>query len=157
MTLPTALSNVSRCGFFVWLGLALAACGLSQDAATVSAPDAPAAADNRWSTTTDAGLYVVALAPRDGKPVIGAFHEWVIEVRDKTGTGVHPAQLSFDGGMPDHGHGLPTAPRVSDHLGAGRYRLEGVRFNMAGAWTLIVGVDAAQGRDRAQFEIELGF
>lgn len=38
--------------------------------------------------------------------------------------------------MPDHGHGLPTAPRVTRHLGGGRYLVEGMRFNMSGWWRL---------------------
>ena len=152
-----ATSIVCRGALYVWVGCLLAACGASEDARDTATPEPSAAAESRWTTTSEAGLYEVALAPRDGKPPIGAFHEWIIEVRDQTGAGVYPARLSFDGGMPGHGHGLPTAPSVSEHLGEGRYRLEGVRFNMAGAWTLMVGVDAAPGRDRAQFEIELGF
>ena len=36
--------------------------------------------------------------------------------------------------MPQHGHGLPTRPRVTRSLGEGIYEIEGVRFNMGGWW-----------------------
>ncbi|MFK7887079.1 MAG: FixH family protein [Gammaproteobacteria bacterium] len=130
---------------------ALVACG---DASTPAEATADARAMT-WNAASENELYRVTLAPRNGEVPIAAFHEWIIEVRDADNAPVHPAQIAFDGAMPAHGHGLPTAPQVTDHLGEGRYRLEGVRFNMAGRWSLMVSVQAAAGLDRAQFEIEL--
>ena len=40
--------------------------------------------------------------------------------------------------MPEHNHGFPTAPRVTENLGEGDYLLEGMRFNMGG----VCGADA---------------
>jgi cytochrome c peroxidase len=57
--------------------------------------------------------------------------------------------------MPSHGHGLPTRPEVTAHLDEGRYRIEGLRFNMPGDWTLVVEVEAPPIRDRMQFLLRL--
>ncbi len=57
--------------------------------------------------------------------------------------------------MPQHGHGLPTAPQVTKNLGDGRYRIEGVKFNMSGWWTFEVAVDSADGSDSVTFNIVL--
>jgi len=57
--------------------------------------------------------------------------------------------------MPEHNHGLPTAPQVTAGLGEGRYRLEGVKFSMPGRWVLRIAVDGAQGKDEATFNLVL--
>ena len=47
------------------------------------------------------------------------------------------ADVVFDGGMPQHGHGLPTVPKVIGRQDAnGRAIVGGVRFNMPGWWEL---------------------
>jgi hypothetical protein len=60
----------------------------------------------------------------------------VIQVAGTDGKGVEGLQISVDGGMPQHGHGLPTKPRVTKDLGDGRYQVEGLKFNMGGWWEL---------------------
>ena len=57
--------------------------------------------------------------------------------------------------MPEHGHGLPTSPAVSAHLGAGRYRVEGVKFTMSGWWELRFAITAPAGSDNAVFNVML--
>src|SRR5688572_18083791 len=52
-----------------------------------------------------------------------------VRIMDASGQPVDGATITIDGGMPQHGHGLPTRPRVTRHLGAGVYQIEGVRFN----------------------------
>ncbi len=78
----------------------------------------------------------VAIADREGRPVVGA-------------------TLSIDGGMPEHGHGLPTRPRVTRTLGAGNYEIEGVRFNMGGWWEFKVAITSEQGADTVTFNLSL--
>ena len=70
---------------------------------------------------------------------IGDYHNWIITVKTQSGEPVKAALFSISGGMPSHGHGLPTQPMVSKYLEGGRYLLEGVKFNMAGSWLLSVG------------------
>jgi hypothetical protein len=57
--------------------------------------------------------------------------------------------------MPQHGHGLPTQPRVTEELGDGRYRLDGMKFSMTGWWEMKVKIDAAPGKDQVTFNTVL--
>ena len=132
--------------------LFLAACSSPVD--SMPAISEPATA---WRATSASGSFDVRIEPADGRTPIGEFHQWVIDVRDTQGNGVYPARITMSGGMPSHGHGLPTQPQVTEHLGNGRYRIEGVKFNMAGPWVLEFGIDAAGAQDRARFDVELGF
>jgi len=118
------------------------------------------AADNpRWALNelTDQGFFTLALQPKDGEPVIGDFHDWIIEVTDENGKGIENAEFRFDGGMAAHGHGLPSQPTVTQYLGEGKYLIEGLLFNMAGDWTLMVAVKKGSFIDTAQFVMTLDF
>jgi hypothetical protein len=59
-----------------------------------------------------------------------------IQVVDAGGKSVDGLAIGVDGGMPQHGHGLPTKPRVTQQLGDGRYQVDGLKFNMGGWWEL---------------------
>jgi len=76
-------------------------------------------------------------------------------VRDTDGRGIDDAQFSIDGGMPQHGHGLPTRPRVTRRLGDGVYEIEGVRFNMGGWWEFRLAIAGVRGTDTVIFNLEL--
>ena len=87
--------------------------------------------------------------------VINKMHSWIIRVQDLQGDPVADAQISVDGGMPLHNHGLATSPQVTGYLGDGRYRLEGVRFHMNGEWELRLQIDHAGSPYRASFTMIL--
>jgi len=74
---------------------------------------------------------------------------------DADGRAVEGAILAIDGGMPEHGHGLPTRPRMTRVLGAGAYEVEGVRFNMGGWWELKVTITSERGADIVTFNLSL--
>jgi hypothetical protein len=76
-------------------------------------------------------------------------------VLDATGRPVENATISVDGGMPEHGHGLPTQPQTPRSLGGGMYDIEGLRFSMGGWWELRLSIEAAQGADRVTFNLSL--
>ena len=57
--------------------------------------------------------------------------------------------------MPQHGHGLPTRPRVTRSLGDGIYEIEGVRFNMGGWWEFKLAITAPTGSDVVTFNLNL--
>ncbi|HYO77610.1 MAG TPA: FixH family protein [Thermoanaerobaculia bacterium] len=78
-----------------------------------------------------------------------------VSIRDAAGNPVDGAQIKVDGGMPQHGHGLPTQPRVTKSLGDGRYEIEGLRFNMGGWWVLELAVQASAGSDRVTFNLQV--
>lgn len=78
-----------------------------------------------------------------------------VAIADAAGLPVDDAVIQVDGGMPQHGHGLPTRPRVTRALGNGLYEIEGVRFNMGGWWELTLAIDAAAGSDVVTFNLAL--
>jgi len=104
---------------------------------------------------TEAGRYRVSLAPEAGRVPLGELHAWEVQVATPEGAPVTPTRLAFDGGMPQHGHGLTTAPRVTEALGGGRYRVEGVRFHMHGDWRLVVELVGPAGPDVAVFHVDV--
>ena len=71
---------------------------------------------------------------------INRMHHWIIEVKTLDGLTVEEANIQVTGGMPAHNHGLPTSPQVTEHLGDGRYRVEGMRFHMNGQWEIKISV-----------------
>lgn len=76
-------------------------------------------------------------------------------VTDRDGRAVDDATLAIDGGMPQHGHGLPTRPRMTQRLGEGAYRIEGLRFSMGGWWELEVTIAAGGFTDTVTFNLDL--
>jgi hypothetical protein len=61
----------------------------------------------------------------------------------------------MDGGMPQHGHGLPTSPRVTRALGNGDHLVEGVKFNMGGWWVVRFAITSSAGTDTVTFNLGL--
>lgn len=104
-----------------------------------------ASQEGRFSATLESEG---ALAPRKMQTV-------VVTILDLDGRPVEGASLRIDGGMPQHGHGLPSRPRVTRSLGGGRYQVDGVKFNMGGWWELHVDVDSPAGSDRVTFNLEI--
>jgi hypothetical protein len=118
----------------------------------------PTAEPPGWSATSDSGRLSGRLAPEGGTAVaIGSFQTWILELRDARGDPVTGAAVAIAGGMPGHGHGLPTQPQVTEEIGVGRYRIEGVKLNMAGAWVIEVFVQTAAGRDRLRFDLAIDY
>ena len=101
-----------------------------------------------------AGRYVATLEP--AKPLHPRQMQTVrVTVRDAEGRAIDEAQISVDGGMPQHGHGLPTRPRVTRNIGDGIYEIEGVRFNMGGWWEFKLTIDSSRGADTVTFNLAL--
>lgn len=101
-----------------------------------------------------AGAYEASLRPEQ-ELVVKKLQTIRVAVADSSGTPVDGASIVVDGGMPAHGHGLPTQPRVTRALGNGEYLVEGLRFNMGGWWELKLHVDAGMGRDSITFNLDL--
>jgi hypothetical protein len=101
------------------------------------------------------GLYIVAVAPETEPFERNTLHGWTATVKTADGNPVEGAEITVDGGMPQHAHGLPTAPAVTASLGEGRYRIEGVRFNMSGWWEFKLKIKAAAGEDDVTFNLDL--
>ena len=78
-----------------------------------------------------------------------------VAITDAAGAPVDDATIQVDGGMPQHGHGLPTRPRVTRALGNGLYEIEGVRFNMGGWWEFKLAINSPSGSDVVTFNLAL--
>lgn len=115
----------------------------------------PAELDVSRDKPSAGGLYAVAIAPEAEPVQQGALHNWIVTLRRPDGAPVEDASIGVDGGMPQHGHGLPTAPQATPHMGEGRYRIEGVRFNMGGWWVLKLAISSPAGDDAVEFNIVL--
>jgi hypothetical protein len=115
----------------------------------------PAASEFGLGPRTSAGgRYVATLEP--ARPLRPRQMQTLrLIVRDAEGRAIDEAQVSIDGGMPQHGHGLPTRPRVTRSLGDGIYAVEGVRFNMGGWWEFIFAIAASGGTDTVTFNLDL--
>lgn len=111
--------------------------------------------DQSRSRATAEGLYLAAIEPEAPKINQGEMHSWILTVKTPDGAPVDNAQVAIGGGMPDHNHGLPTSPQVTQHLGEGRYRIEGMKFSMSGWWELRFDISAAQGSDTVTFNLVL--
>lgn len=93
----------------------------------------PVGASESWSVEYESSLQPIP---------INTIHSWVLTIRDADGAPVTGAAIEVEGGMPEHDHGLPTRPRVTEEIGDGRYRLDGLRFHMAGEWEIVVTIKA---------------
>ena len=111
----------------------------------------PANLDLSLDKPTAAGVYRVALVPPAQPPAINQMHSWKVKLATVDGAPVTHARFAIDGGMPQHGHGLPTQPRVTRELDPGTYLLDGMKFSMTGWWELKLAIDAAGGPDKVTF------
>jgi hypothetical protein len=104
--------------------------------------------------TSQSGLYVARLEP--SAPLrTRTMQSLRVVITDQNGQPVDGATIAVDGGMPEHGHGLPTQPRVTRGFGNGAYAVEGVRFNMGGWWEFRLAISTAAGADSVTFNLDL--
>lgn len=107
--------------------------------------------DVALSKRTDAGRYQVTLEPPEQAPAINQLHGWTVKLATPDGVAVPGASFVVGGGMPQHGHGFPTQPRVTRELSAGHYRLDGMKFSMTGWWEVKLDVRGPLGADTVTF------
>lgn len=78
-----------------------------------------------------------------------------IIIQDSAGRPVRGATVTMGGGMPEHGHGLPTRPRVAATPTDGVHVVDGVKFSMRGWWQFVFRIEAAAGRDSVTFNLDI--
>ena len=116
---------------------------------------APSDLDLSRTRITDGGRYRMAFTPEGDSIRVGRMHSWRLHVETVDGAPVDSAAIAVDGGMPQHGHGLPTRPRVTQALGGGDYRVSGMKFNMGGWWVVTFRMQAAGAADSVTFNLKL--
>jgi hypothetical protein len=128
---------------------AIAVAGLA--ALAIGGCSTPGNLDLSLDKPSAAGTYRVALVPPAQAPAINQMHSWKVKLATADGTPVHGARFAVDGGMPQHGHGLPTQPRVTRELEDGTYQLDGMKFSMTGWWQVKLAIQGPQGSDQVTF------
>jgi hypothetical protein len=80
---------------------------------------------------------------------------FALEVQLCDQRGVSAARLeSADATMPEHRHGMNYRPLVTP-LGAGRFRVEGMMFHMAGRWELVFEVRSGKQVTRFAHDVHI--
>jgi hypothetical protein len=121
----------------------------------MGASDVPEELDTSSTRLSDIGLFQVTYTSSLAPIPINQIHTWTIHVETAEGQPVEQASITVDGGMPQHGHGLPTQPEVTQDLGNGDYTVEGMKFNMPGWWTVTFSITAGGQTDRVTYNLVL--
>lgn len=134
-------------------GVAAAAVALIAGCMMFAKP--PRDLDYSRTRTSAAGVYRGTIRPQADPIPQGRMQRWTFHLETASGTPVNDAQITIDGGMPQHGHGLPTQPVVTRHAGNGDHLVEGVKFTMSGWWVMQFHVHSAAGDDSLVFNLNL--
>ncbi len=86
--------------------------------------------------------------------VINQIHTWVIYLETADGQAIHGADITIEGGMPEHDHGLPTSPQISARDN-NEYLVEGIRFHMRGYWELEIKISTGTDVDTVLIPLDL--
>lgn len=117
--------------------------------------DVPPDLDLATTRRSNSGIYQVRYTPESASIPINQIHSWTIHIETPDGRPVEGATISVDGDMPQHLHGLPTAPQVTQDLGGGTYLVEGLKFHMPGWWVVDYTITAADQTDTVRFNLQL--
>ena len=113
---------------------------------------------NVWTQTSENGHFTVSLDPQDeGEIDLNEFLEWGVSIETADGEAVSPARVTVGGGMPAHGHGLPSQPQVSAADDDGKYLLKGLMFSMQGKWAIDLNIQSESLTDKVSFDLQLGY
>ncbi len=109
----------------------------------------------RWESTEQQLFFEI----QDGVQSVGICavdrpHDWFGEVRDGRGSPIDGAELRVEAARQD-GFSMPVEVRGVPDGQAGRYRLEGMRFDRPGNWTVWVWMRAGEVSDMAVFSLEM--
>ena len=157
MTSATPASKPTR--IFIWIAVILGGLAIvyALSMGTMMSPmdDAPSNLDYSTTQESDNGLYRVSYTSSTGNIPVNQMHEWTLHVENAGGAPVEDATITVDGDMPQHGHELPTSPRVTQYLGNGDYLVEGLKFQMGGLWLMDVTITANGQTDAVHFNMLL--
>lgn len=116
----------------------------------------PETIDTATTAKTAQGVFQITYTPKStGAVPINRVQKWTLHVETPDGKPVTDATISVEGEMPEHGHGLPTKPRVTKNLGNGDYLVDGMKFQMPGWWVVTFGITSNGKEDTATFNLNL--
>lgn len=117
--------------------------------------DVPADLDLSTTRLSAQGLYQATIRPKVEPVPVNKIHTWVLHLESPSGQPIENAEIRVDGDMPQHGHGLPTRPQVTQNLGGGDYLIEGLKFQMGGWWVIEFEITANGSSDKVSFNLML--
>lgn len=95
-----------------------------------------------------------ALLQCETSPQAGQFQQCQISFSTLQKAAASLDAVQMEGGMPGHGHGLPTSPVLSLQE-TGTYQIEGLKYNMPGNWLLGFRVNGELGEDKIIFKFTI--
>lgn len=117
--------------------------------------DVPVDLDLSTTRFSEQGLYSSTIRPDLDPILVNKLHSWTLHVATADGQPIEGATITVDGDMPQHGHGMPTQPLVTQELGGGNYLVEGMKFQMGGWWVIDFTVTANGSSDKVSFNLLL--
>jgi hypothetical protein len=158
MKQPNSKSKLVRA--LIWIGSTLGGLVLVYMIAmnmmmTQMNSEVPANLDYSITRQSEKGLFNVSYTASTGTIPVNQLHQWTLHVETSDGQPVENATITVDGDMPQHGHGLPTQPRVTKNLGNGDYLVDGMKFQMGGWWVMDFNVTADGQTDAVHFNMML--
>jgi len=115
----------------------------------------PGKIDTSTTQVSENGAYKVSYIPEITPVRINTIHSWTVKITDRKGNPVTGARISVEADMPEHGHGLPTAPEVVEELPGGEYIIDGMKFQMPGWWVVKLHVSSAEVMDTVTFQLDI--
>jgi len=129
--------------------------GMRNQMMASSDSEAPATLDYSTSRASDNGLFRVSYTSSQDIVPVNQMHQWTLLVETADGQPVKNASITVDGDMPQHGHGLPTSPQVTQNLGDGKYIVDGMKFQMGGLWVMDFTISDSGQTDEVHFNVML--
>jgi hypothetical protein len=111
--------------------------------------------DTAETRLSEQGFFKAAYVSSSVPVPVNQIHTWRVQVETADGLPLDQAEITVNGGMPQHGHGLPTRPQVTQYLGEGEYLVEGMKFNMPGWWEVKFDISANGQSDTVTFNLVL--
>ena len=101
------------------------------------------------------GLFKVTYTSNPEAVPVHKLHSWKLKVETVDGKPVKDAEITVGGTMPEHGHGMPTEPKVTKNYGDGTYLVEGMEFSMPGWWVVTFDIKAGGKSDKVTYNLQV--
>jgi hypothetical protein len=159
MTTVAASHKQSRFGRKRWIIgslVILVAIGLGYAAfSMIKMSYVPPDLDYALTRLSDKGDYRATYSSSETPVPVNELHTWILHIETADGKPVDHATISIFGDMPQHGHGMPTQPQITEQLGNGDYLVEGMKFQMGGWWKIDFTIEANGQSDQVSFNLML--
>lgn len=111
-------------------------------------------ADYARTMLSKSGTFKASYTSEADAVPVNKLMSWKLNVETADGKAVKDAEITVAGDMPEHGHGLPTQPKVKNN-NDGTYLIEGIKFSMTGWWTMTFTIKAGGKTDTVTFNLQL--